>query len=222
MSRQYFRESKNLLWFCDVVKKGYTVSNRRNQMHYLVIYTHPKNESLNASIRDSVLAHLAGKNSPVKVIDLYADAYDPVLRPDTRKSLSRTPPTPRTEEYRQLLREAHTIICIHPTWWGRPPAIFLGFCDQVFGAGFAYEKSRNTPLPKPLLRGKHAYVITTLGGPPIVSRLFSGDAHRILLKRLLFAFCGIHPAQFLEVYSAEKMTAARFARLEKKIGRFIR
>lgn len=191
-------------------------------MHCLVIYTHPKKESLNASIRDTVLVHLAERNKQTKVIDLYADNYDPVLRPGTRKSLARTPPTPRTEEYRQLLLDAHTIICIHPTWWGRPPAIFLGFCDQVFGAGFAYEKSRKTPLPEPLLRGKRAYVITTLGGPPIISRLFTGDAHRILLKRLLFTFCGIKPTRFLEVYSAETMTAPRFARLEKRLSRFIR
>ena len=191
-------------------------------MHYLIIYTHPKKESLNASIRDIVLAHLAERNETVKTIDLYTDAYDPVLRPDIRTSLARTPPTPRTGEYRQLVQDAHTIICIHPTWWGRPPAIFLGFCDQVFGAGFAYEKTRKTPLPIPFLRGKRAYVITTLGGPPVVSRLFTGDTHRILLKRLLFAFCGIKPTRFLEVYSAETMTVDRFALLEKKLRRFIR
>ena len=191
-------------------------------MHYLIIYTHPRKESLNASIRDIVLAHLAKRNETVKIIDLYADDYDPVLRPDSRTSLPRTPPTPRSAEYRQLIQDAHTIICIHPTWWGRPPAIFLGFCDQVFGAGFAYEKTRKTPLPIPFLRGKRAYVITTLGGPPVVSRLFTGDTHRILLKRLLFAFCGIKPTRFLEVYSAETMTPDRFARLEKKLRRVIR
>ena len=191
-------------------------------MHYLIIHSHPREDSLNASIRDTILNNLATRNEETKTIDLYADNYDPVLRPDSRKSLARTPPTPRTEEYRQLLLDAHTIICIHPTWWGRPPAIFLGFCDQVFGAGFAYEKSRKTQLPKPFLRGKRAYVITTLGGPPLVSRLFTGDAHRILLKRLLFAFCGIKPTRFLEVYSAETMTMQRFTQLEKKIGKFIR
>jgi NAD(P)H dehydrogenase (quinone) len=189
-------------------------------MHTLVIFTHPRPASLNASIRNVVLEELAAQGETVSAIDLYADSFDPPLRPQGDASLSRTPPSALVSGYRALIEKADRLVFIHPTWWGRPPAMFQGFAEQVFGAGWAYSYKKGRAVPA--LKGKRALVITTQGSPSALVRLYTGDVHRIMLRRLLFAFCGIRPTRFLEIYNAHGMTAERFAKTKAKIGKLLR
>lgn len=184
-------------------------------MHTVVIFTHPRSTSLNASIRKVVLEVLAAQGDTVSSINLYADSFDPPLRPQGDINLSRTPPSSLVAGYRTLIEEADQLVFIHPTWWGRPPAMLLGFAEQVFGAGWAYSYKNGRPVPS--FKGKRAFVITTLGSPWTPLRLYTGAVHRIMLRRLLLAFCGIRPTRFLEIYNAHGMTEARFVGIGIKI-----
>lgn len=34
------------------------------------------------------------------------------------------------------------IVFVYPIWWGRPPAMLLGYIDQLFAANFAYRDKK--------------------------------------------------------------------------------
>ena len=189
-------------------------------MHTVVIFTHPRSTSLNASIRSVVLEELAAQGDTVSSIDLYADSFDPPLRPQGDISLSRTPPSSLVAGYRTLVEEADRLVFIHPTWWGRPPAMLSGFAEQVFGAGWAYSYKNGRPVPG--LSGKRALVITTYGSPWSLVRHTTGNVNRIMLRRLLLAFCGIRPTRFLEIFNAHGMTEARFEKTKYKIAKLFK
>ena len=52
-------------------------------MNVLIIYSHPNETSYNASILQTVQKHLAPEHR-VKIVDLYKENFDPVLRFDER------------------------------------------------------------------------------------------------------------------------------------------
>ena len=48
-------------------------------MKALVVHCHPRPESFTAAVRDVVLARLSAAGAEVRLIDLYARGFDPVL-----------------------------------------------------------------------------------------------------------------------------------------------
>lgn len=106
-------------------------------MKVLVVLGYPKKEGFNRAIAARVLEYFQKDQShEVDFIDLYAEAYNPVLSEDEipRKfSFDET-----TLRYQQLVKDAGRVVIIHPDWWGGPPAILKGFLDRVFRPGVAY------------------------------------------------------------------------------------
>ena len=51
-------------------------------MKTLIIYAHPNDKSYNASILETVKENLSSKHE-LKILDLYKEMFDPVLRFDT-------------------------------------------------------------------------------------------------------------------------------------------
>ena len=51
-------------------------------MKTLIIYAHPNDKSYNASILETVKENLSSKHE-LKILDLYKEKFDPVLRFDT-------------------------------------------------------------------------------------------------------------------------------------------
>jgi len=48
-------------------------------MRALVVYCHPRPDSFTAAVRDEVLDALAERNIETRLVDLYADGFDPVM-----------------------------------------------------------------------------------------------------------------------------------------------
>ena len=55
-------------------------------MRALVVYAQPCPESFTAAIRDRALASLAAAGHETRLVDLYAEEFDPVLSPDERRA----------------------------------------------------------------------------------------------------------------------------------------
>ena len=55
-------------------------------MRVLVVYCHPVPESFCAAIRDTALDVLKAKGWEVRLLDLYAEKFDPVMGCDERRS----------------------------------------------------------------------------------------------------------------------------------------
>lgn len=110
-------------------------------MKTLIIYAHPNDKSYNASILETVKENLSSKHE-LKILDLYKEKFDPVLRFDTTHRRRDLAHDVAMKDYRDLITWADQLIFIFPTWWSGMPAILKGFIERVFVTGFAYE---NTP-----------------------------------------------------------------------------
>ncbi len=92
---------------------------------------------------------------------------------------------------------------VYPIWWGRPPAMLLGFIDRMFAANFAY-RDRPGLFPEGLLAGKSAVCVSTMKGPAHYPRFWLNNAHQVLMKRALFGIVGIKRVTFFEFGNMEK------------------
>ena len=54
---------------------------------------------------------------------------------------------------REQLIWADIIVFVYPNWWGRPPAMLMGYIDQMFFFGVAY-KETGKMYQRDFLRGK--------------------------------------------------------------------
>ena len=192
-------------------------------MNYLIIYAHPNKKSLNHSVLDETRAVLKLQNTnELQVIDLYEENFNPSLYFDETQPRRNLHTREETEKYRGAILWADHLIFVYPIWWGRPPAILLGFIDKVFVSGFAYFMPPKALMVKGLLKGKRASIITTQNGPVLLTRILFSDTHRKIMKRQLLNFCGIWKVRFFEIGQSESMTSNRFSKIKQKLCKFFR
>lgn len=186
-------------------------------MNVLVIYTHPNRESLNAAFLEKTVSGLK-QNSGVKeieVVDLYAEEFNPALvfnKTERRRDMYKVP---ELQKYREQITKADTIIMIYPIWWGRPPAMFLGFIDRLFTTNFAYRTIKGKLKPEGLLKDKKVFCISTMEGPTGYLKLLMGNVHQILMKRVVLNFIGIKKVKFFEFGSMEVKDGKQIKRLNQ-------
>lgn len=157
--------------------------------HCVIIYAHPDSTSFNAAILGTVIQQLQRSGASYKLIDLYKEAYNPVLSKDEMKGLK----SAETNYYQQEIKKATDVIFIFPVWWFRAPAILEGFIDKTFIPHFAY---RFKPvigkygIPIPLLKDKKVLAIITHGAPalPVKTLYVNVVKYRFLLGFLSFCF----------------------------------
>ncbi len=172
-------------------------------MKTLFVYAHPNHQSLCHDLWQSAVAAATSQGSEVHSLDLHAMNFNPVLEYNSQKRRRDMYLEPEMEEHRQWIRWADRIVLIYPIYWGRPPAMLLGWIDRLFAANFAF-KDENKNFPKPLLVGKEAVCISTMKGPTFYPLFWLGNAHKILMKRALFGYVGIKKVKFFEFGGAEK------------------
>jgi NAD(P)H dehydrogenase (quinone) len=159
-------------------------------MKHLAIFSHPNPESFNRAILDAYVGALNERGQDVRVRDLYALEFSPVLTASdlAGAAAGRVAEDVRTEQ--QHVAWADVITFIFPLWWGGMPAIAKGYVDRVFSEGFAYtfdEKGLNRRLT-----GKNALTITTLGDTmENYRRQGFFDAMNRVMDGILFDFSGI-------------------------------
>ena len=157
-------------------------------MNILVIYSHPKNTSLNAALKDAFVEGVS-KQHTVKVLDLYAMKFNPVYE---EEYLNRTVGAD-VLAIQQDITKSDLLVFVTPTWWYNVPAILKGFFDRVLTRKFAfdYAKFLGFTYPVRLLKGKKALYITTLNSPWWWYYLGMGNWMIRSLDRGTLGFCGI-------------------------------
>lgn len=121
---------------------------------------------------------------------------------------------PTLEKYRNQINWADKIVFVYPIWWGRPPAMLMGYIDQLFAANFAYRDKKGL-LPDGLLKGKSVVCISTMKGPAKYPLLWLNNAHKVLMKKALFNFVGIKKVKFFEFGNMESPKGRQTKKLEK-------
>ncbi|WP_433944192.1 NAD(P)H-dependent oxidoreductase [Paenibacillus sp. SN-8-1] len=174
-------------------------------MKTLIIFTHPNHQSLSYSFLQTTIQGLQDNPNTheIEVLDLYAESFDPLLVFNEHKRRRDMHIDPNLEKYRKQLLWAEKIVFIYPIWWGRPPAMLLGYIDQMFASNFAY-RDKGGLLPEGLLKGKSVVCISTMKGPALYPLFWLNNAHKILMRKALFNFVGIKKVKFFEFGNMEK------------------
>ena len=132
-----------------------------------IVYSHPGGESLNAAILKAVVTTLEAEGRAYRVIDLYADGFNPVM---TQRELELYPQgksdDPLVDRYGKALLDTDKIIFIFPVWWGMMPAMLKGFFDKVLLKGTAFDTTDTGDL-MPNLSVSKTLVVTTSDGPSV-------------------------------------------------------
>ncbi|QEN06581.1 flavodoxin family protein [Oceanispirochaeta crateris] len=186
-------------------------------MKTLIIFTHPAPESLNRSFLNSAMEGLSSNmgSDSVEVLDLYKENFNPALVFNDEKRRRSMSKDPELESYRKMIQRADTILLIYPLWWGRPPAMLMGFFDKVLSSGFAYKQTEGKILPEGLLKGKRVICVSTMKGPKGYPALVLRNAHKVLMKKAIFNFVGIKKVKFFEFGSMESPRGKQEKKLEK-------
>lgn len=162
-------------------------------MRHLVVYSHPNPKSFNCAIKETFKEALENKGHEVRVRDLYALGFDPVLRHSDFEALAKGSVLADVKTEQDHLNWAEMATFIFPIWWTGLPSMMKGYIDRVFSHGFAYV-TENGAIKK-LLTGKKALIINTTGSP---KEIYEATGMYKSLRQTsdegIFAFCGIEVA----------------------------
>ncbi len=157
----------------------------------LVIYAHPVEDSLAASLRTAVMEGLNSAGHKVDVIDLYADGFNPCLSRAERSAYADTgfDRSPEIANYGERLQAATDLVLVFPQWWMSVPAILKGFFDRVFVPGIAFDVKPGGKGYIPRLSSLRSVMVVTSAASPRWFILFVAlNPLRSQIKRLL-ALC---------------------------------
>jgi len=205
-------------------------------MRILYIYAHQEPKSFNSALKDTALAALKEKGHEIKLSDLYAMKFNPVLTasdfPERKNpevfnpffeaiKASKTGAfAPDIKEEMEKVKWADLLIFQFPIYFTAMPAIMKGWIDRVLAPGFGFNPITNSAYDTGLFKGKSAMLVTTTGAP---KEMYSEEgAHGDLNKHLesvthcIFEFMGMKVLPSHIIYEASGMSRERGAEeLEK-------
>lgn len=185
-------------------------------MKVLAVLAHPNHKSLSYAFFQQVIqgsqenAHI----TEIQVLDLYEEGFDPVLVFNEEKRRRDMHLDPKLALYREQILWADKLVFVYPIWWGRPPAMLLGYIDQLFASNFAY-RDHGGLLPEGLLKGKSAVCISSMKGPAFYPLYWLANAHKMLMRKALFRYVGIRQVKFFEFGNMESKQGKQKEKLER-------
>ncbi len=152
----------------------------------LVVFCHPVRDSFVGACLDRTVAALEASGHAVRVIDLYADDFQPALSLHERVTYKDPIETkPEILGYVNHLRWATGLAFVYPTWFGAQPAMLKGWFDRVWVDGVAYRLPTKPGLLKPALRNiRSLTVVTTHGSGKFMNAVQGEPGKRVVLRGL--------------------------------------
>lgn len=175
-------------------------------MNYLLIYAHPKEQSLNGQLKQGIEEHLSKTQHEVIVRDLYQLHFNPVLSSEdiAGQRKGKVVEDVRTEQ--EFIEWADFLLIIHPIWWTGLPAILKGYIDRVFSYGFAYRYDQG--IQNGLLKDKQAIIINTQGkSHKEYGDSGMGKALSLTSDLGIYTYCGIQVKHHFFFEKADKANA---------------
>ncbi len=171
----------------------------------LVIDAHPDADRARFvhALADAYAAGAREGGHEVRRIDL-ATLDFPLLR--SRVQWTDGAPPPPIARTQDAVRWANHLVFLYPLWLGDMPALLKGFLEQIARPGFALAEG---PMPKPLLGGRSARLVVTMGMPAFFYRFYFG-AHSVKsFERNILKLVGIDPVDHSLVGNVEGGPQAR-------------
>lgn len=192
-------------------------------MRALVVACHPNPESYSAHLRETVMASLAARGAEVRLRDLYADGFDPVMSCEERLGYH-TPGANEVPVAAEIadLKWCDTLIFIYPTWWFGLPAMLKGWLDRVLVPYATFRMPTDTDGMGPCLTniGRLA-VITTCGATWLQSK-YIGEPGRCTLLRGVRRLC--HPrckTRYRALYKMDSVGPATLKRYASDVDALV-
>lgn len=197
-------------------------------MRALVIYCHPKPGSFNAAIRDVVLERLAAAGAEVRLSDLYARGFSPVLTEAEWTGYLHSPANqaPVAQDVADV-GWCDTLIFIYPTWWYGLPALLKGWLDRTLLPDVAFLMPDETS--KVIRPGLHHIrrlgVFTTCGASWWLTALVGAPGKRTLVRGVGFLCAPRKKVAFAAHYLMDSSTDASrkayLARVAAKVDKLL-
>jgi putative NADPH-quinone reductase len=184
---------------------------------------HGKAESLCHHLTRVASQALREAGAELRVQDLLADGFDPVLRlpPGARHAPRlKAAEDPLVHRYQQDVLWADRHVIVHPAWWFSPPAILTGWVERVLAEGIAFEQPEGSP-PAGRLGGRRALVVQTFQASRAVEGLVARGLSAAWWRRGVFGALGAEEARRFAVHSFGVLTPASLARVERRLRRAV-
>lgn len=192
-------------------------------MKILVVYCHPVPESFSAAIRDTAIGALRQGGHEVRLLDLHAEGFQPVMGCDERRSYhDRRANEAPVADHLALIRETDGLLFVYPTWWYGLPAMLKGWLDRVWVPHATFTMPEDSQPIRPLMTHiRFLGAVTTCGAPWWWSK-FVGEPGRRTILRGIRALCAKRcRTLWLAHYKMDSSTpdsrAAFLARLERRL-----
>jgi putative NADPH-quinone reductase len=195
-------------------------------MRALVVYCHPQDGSFTAAVRDLVLAKFAAAGAQVRLTDLYARGFAPVLSAAEWQGYLDSPgnraPVARDVED---LRWCDTLVFVYPTWWYGLPALLKGWLDRVMlpDVAFLMPDGANRTIRPGLTHITRLGVFTTCGASWWLTAFVGAPGRRTLLRGVGLLMSPRRRTVFAAHYLMDTSTpASRAAHLRRVAARMDR
>ncbi len=155
-------------------------------MRLLVVVAHPSPESFGAILQRTAIAALTASGHSLRVRDLYAEGFDPVIGADEWRAYFENPAASEAvlADHVADLRWAEGLVLVFPTWWYGPPAILKGWFERVWlpGVTFDVPKTATGRITGKLRNIRVLAVVTTSGSPWWWLRLIRDPGRNMLMR----------------------------------------
>lgn len=152
-----------------------------------VILAHPAPGSLNHALADAAVKGLRRAGLEVAFHDLYAEGFDPALRPEELDTT--TFADALAEAHAQELLAASRIVVVHPLWFFHAPAMIKGWVDRVMREGIAFDMTSDGVVGH--LAARSALVVTTANGARAFEVEVLNDPLTTFWRECVFAPAGV-------------------------------
>lgn len=114
----------------------------------LVVWAHPRTDSLTAAVTADVIEELTAQGFEVDELDLHREGVDPIVweadEPDWNDLDKQY--TPEVMELAARTTGADAVVFVFPVWWYSVPAIMKGYIDRVWNNGLFYGGGRRSGI----------------------------------------------------------------------------
>jgi putative NADPH-quinone reductase len=169
------------------MKEGEAMAN------FVVILGHPdpSEARLNRALAHCYADAAMAAGHTVRTIDVATLNFPMLRRAD--EFLSNAPPGAIAASQADIAWADH-LAFFFPLWIGDMPALLKAFVEQTFRPGFAMGYGGRKRFPVPLMRGKSARLVVTMGMPAFAYRSYFGG-HSLKAIALGLRMCGVTPVR---------------------------
>jgi len=190
-------------------------------MRCLIVFSHPVETSYCAALCARATDALRAAGHEVRLLDLYAEGFDPVLGRQERIDYH----TPVVNErpirtHLEAIKWAEALVFIYPTWWYGLPAMLKGWLDRVWIPYVTFTLPEHDEPIRGLMHNVVRIVGISTSGASRLWLAFVGNPGRRTITRGVRALC--HPrckTLWLAHYNIDRSTAHSREAFLERVGR---